>query len=120
MHFKVYLCINFVKLLPIFRSNVNPETGTVNYTVREAVGVAGLISPWNLPLYLLTFKLAPALMCGNTIVAKPSEMTSITAYMFCKVLQDAGNFQSIPCKVKCIIHSLSEGFSCSEVEQMAI
>lgn len=63
----------------------------MNYTVREPQGVAGLISPWNLPLYLLTFKLAPAVMCGNTVVAKPSEMTSITAYMFCKVLQDAGD-----------------------------
>lgn len=51
--------------------------------------MAGLISPWNLPLYLLTFKLAPAVMCGNTVVAKPSEMTSVTAYLFCKVLKDA-------------------------------
>ncbi|KAG0715505.1 Aldehyde dehydrogenase family 8 member A1 [Chionoecetes opilio] len=71
------------------KSSVNPEVGVVNYTLREPQGVAGLISPWNLPLYLLTFKLAPALMCGNTVVAKPSEMTSVTAYMFCKVLQDA-------------------------------
>lgn len=70
-------------------SSVQPEAGVVNYTVREPVGVAGLISPWNLPLYLLTFKMGPALICGNTIVAKPSEFTSITAYMFCKVLQDA-------------------------------
>lgn len=72
------------------RSNVRTDAGVVNYTVREPVGVAGLISPWNLPLYLLTFKLAPALICGNTVVAKPSELTSVTAYMLCKVLQDAG------------------------------
>ncbi|XP_066967947.1 2-aminomuconic semialdehyde dehydrogenase-like isoform X2 [Macrobrachium rosenbergii] len=70
-------------------SSVQPEAGVVNYTTREPVGVAGLISPWNLPLYLLTFKLAPALICGNTVVAKPSELTSVTAHMFCKVLQDA-------------------------------
>lgn len=70
------------------KSNVQPEAGVVNYTLREPMGVAGLISPWNLPLYLLTFKLAPALMCGNTVVAKPSEMTSVTAYMFCKILQE--------------------------------
>ncbi|XP_042237511.1 2-aminomuconic semialdehyde dehydrogenase-like [Homarus americanus] len=69
-------------------SSVQPEAGVFNYTIREPVGVAGLISPWNLPLYLLTFKLGPALMCGNTVVAKPSEMTSVTAYMFCKILQD--------------------------------
>lgn len=69
-------------------SSVRPDQGVVNYTVREPVGVAGLISPWNLPLYLLTFKLAPALICGNTVVAKPSELTSVTAHMLCKVLQD--------------------------------
>ena len=75
-----------------FRSKIQPEAGCFNYTVREPVGVAGLISPWNLPLYLLTFKLAPALMCGNTVVAKPSELTSVTAYMLCKLFQDAGIF----------------------------
>ncbi|KAK7076260.1 Aldehyde dehydrogenase 8 member A1 [Halocaridina rubra] len=69
-------------------SSNQPEAGVVNYTLREPVGVAGLISPWNLPLYLLTFKLAPALICGNTVVAKPSELTSVTAYMFCKLLQE--------------------------------
>ncbi|XP_045610114.2 2-aminomuconic semialdehyde dehydrogenase [Procambarus clarkii] len=69
-------------------SNMQPEAGVVNYTIREPVGVAGLIIPWNLPLYLLTFKLAPALMCGNTVVVKPSEMTSVTAYMFCKILKE--------------------------------
>lgn len=76
------------------RSSVKTDAGVVNYTVREPVGVAGLISPWNLPLYLLTFKLAPALICGNTVVAKPSELTSVTAHMLCKVLQDAGNAET--------------------------
>lgn len=52
--------------------------------------VAGLISPWNLPLYLLTWKIAPAIACGNTVVAKPSEMTSVTAWMMCKLLEKAG------------------------------
>lgn len=51
---------------------------------------AGLISPWNLPLYLLTWKIAPAVMCGNTVIAKPSEMTSVTAWMMCKLLNQAG------------------------------
>ncbi|KAL6077357.1 Aldehyde dehydrogenase 8 member A1 [Balamuthia mandrillaris] len=64
--------------------------GAVNYTVREPVGVAGLISPWNLPLYLLTWKVAPALAVGNTVVAKPSELTSVTAWMLAKVMVDAG------------------------------
>ncbi|XP_010023051.1 PREDICTED: aldehyde dehydrogenase family 8 member A1 isoform X3 [Nestor notabilis] len=64
--------------------------GCVHYTSRAPVGVAGLISPWNLPLYLLTWKIAPAIACGNTVVAKPSEMTSVTAWMMCKLLDKAG------------------------------
>lgn len=62
----------------------------LNYTHRKPVGVAGLISPWNLPLYLLTWKIGPALATGNTAVAKPSEMTSVTAHMLCEVMQEAG------------------------------
>ncbi len=54
------------------------------------MGVAGLISPWNLPLYLLTFKIAPAIAAGCTVVCKPSEMTSLTAYMLAQVMNEAG------------------------------
>ncbi|KAI4897339.1 hypothetical protein NFI96_015471 [Prochilodus magdalenae] len=54
------------------------------------VVVSGLISPWNLPLYLLTWKIAPAVAMGNTVVAKPSEMTSVTAWMMCQLLEEAG------------------------------
>ncbi|KAF8923081.1 betaine-aldehyde dehydrogenase [Dissophora ornata] len=61
-----------------------------SYTQRMPVGVAGLISPWNLPLYLLTWKIAPCIACGNTAVCKPSEFTSLTAYMLCSVLKEAG------------------------------
>ena len=64
--------------------------GVVNISSRHPVGVAGLISPWNLPLYLLTFKIAPAIMTGNTVVCKPSEMTSVTAWMLCGLLREAG------------------------------
>jgi aminomuconate-semialdehyde/2-hydroxymuconate-6-semialdehyde dehydrogenase len=60
----------------------------LNYTLRKPVGVAGLISPWNLPLYLLTWKIAPALACGNSVICKPSEFTSMTAARLCKLLQD--------------------------------
>ncbi|XP_017282795.1 2-aminomuconic semialdehyde dehydrogenase [Kryptolebias marmoratus] len=66
------------------------HAGCLNYTVRCPVGVAGLISPWNFPLYLLTWKIAPAVAMGNTVVAKPSEMTSVTAWLLCKLLQEAG------------------------------
>jgi aminomuconate-semialdehyde/2-hydroxymuconate-6-semialdehyde dehydrogenase len=61
-----------------------------NYTLRQARGITGLISPWNLPLYLLSWKIAPALACGNTAVAKPSELTPMTAYLLCEVAREAG------------------------------
>ena len=62
----------------------------INYVLRQPVGVAGLIAPWNLPLYLLTWKIAPALACGNTAVCKPSEFTSHTAYLLGEILNQAG------------------------------
>ncbi|EFA81494.1 aldehyde dehydrogenase [Heterostelium album PN500] len=62
----------------------------LNYTVRSPLGVAGLISPWNLPLYLLTWKIAPAIAFGNTCVCKPSEITSYTAWLLCQVMKDVG------------------------------
>lgn len=66
------------------------DSSTFNYVARRPVGVAGLISPWNLPLYLLTWKIAPAIAFGNTCVAKPSELTSLTAFMLAEILRDAG------------------------------
>ncbi len=62
----------------------------INYTVRKPLGVVGLITPWNLPLYLLSWKTAPALATGNTVVAKPSEMTPMTASALADVLRDVG------------------------------
>jgi len=61
-----------------------------NYTLRQPRGIVGLISPWNLPLYLLSWKIAPALAAGNTAIAKPSELTPMTAYMLCEVCAEAG------------------------------
>ena len=61
-----------------------------NYTVRQPRGIAGLISPWNLPLYLLSWKIAPAIACGNTTVAKPSELTPMTACLLCEICREAG------------------------------
>ncbi|MCS7074723.1 MAG: aldehyde dehydrogenase family protein, partial [Bacteroidia bacterium] len=61
-----------------------------NYTLRRPIGVAGLISPWNLPLYLFSWKIAPALAAGNTIVAKPSEVTPMTAYLLSELCNEAG------------------------------
>lgn len=62
----------------------------VNYTTRTPIGVAGCISPWNLPLYLFTWKIAPALACGCTVVGKPSELTPMTANLFSALCTEAG------------------------------
>jgi aminomuconate-semialdehyde/2-hydroxymuconate-6-semialdehyde dehydrogenase len=61
-----------------------------NYTLRQPRGVVGLISPWNLPLYLLSWKIAPAIACGNTAIAKPSELTPMSAQLLCEICAEAG------------------------------
>jgi len=72
----------------------------LNYTLRRPRGIAGLISPWNLPLYLLSWKIAPAIATGNTAVAKPSEVTPMTAHLLAEVCRDAG----LPPGVLNIVH----------------
>ncbi len=67
-----------------------PGTGAINYTLRQPLGVVGCISPWNLPLYLFTWKIAPALAAGNTVVAKPSEITPCTAALLGELSIQAG------------------------------
>jgi aminomuconate-semialdehyde/2-hydroxymuconate-6-semialdehyde dehydrogenase len=71
-----------------------------NYTLRQPRGIAGLISPWNLPLYLLSWKIAPAIAVGNTAIAKPSELTPMTAYLLCEICREAG----LPNGVLNIVH----------------
>jgi len=78
------------------------EEGAINYTLRRPVGLAGCISPWNLPLYLFTWKIAPALAAGNCVVAKPSEITPMTAYLFSELCIEAG----LPKGVLNIVHGL--------------
>lgn len=73
-----------------------------NYTLRRPMGVAGCISPWNLPLYLFTWKIAPALAAGNTVVAKPSEVTPMTAYLLSEICIEIG----FPKGVLNIVHGL--------------
>lgn len=68
----------------------NMDGRALNYVQQKPLGVVGLISPWNLPLYLLTWKIAPALAMGNTVVCKPSELTSMTAFMLGEMLNAAG------------------------------
>lgn len=78
------------------------EGEAINYTTRTPVGVVGCISPWNLPLYLFTWKIAPALAAGCTVVAKPSELTPMTAFLFSKLCIEAG----LPAGVLNIVHGL--------------
>lgn len=74
----------------------------INYTARSPLGVAGCISPWNLPLYLFTWKIAPALAAGCTVVAKPSELTPMTAFLFSQLCMEAG----LPAGVLNIVYGL--------------
>jgi len=78
------------------------DAAAINYTLRQPLGVVGLISPWNLPLYLLSWKIAPAIAAGNTCVAKPSEMTPLTANRLAELSLEAG----IPPGVINIVHGL--------------
>lgn len=78
----------------------NMENGTVNYTLRQPIGVVGCISPWNLPLYLFTWKIAPALAAGNCVVSKPSEVTPMTGYLLSLICKEAG----LPAGVLNILH----------------
>lgn len=72
----------------------------VNYTLRQPIGVVGCISPWNLPLYLFTWKIAPALAAGNCVIAKPSEVTPVTAFLLAQLCIKAG----LPAGVLNILH----------------
>ncbi|MEO0311129.1 MAG: hypothetical protein RIQ89_786 [Bacteroidota bacterium] len=76
------------------------EATALNYTLKQPIGVAGCISPWNLPLYLFSWKIAPALAAGCTVVAKPSEVTPMTAYLLSKICIEAG----LPPGVLNIVH----------------
>jgi aminomuconate-semialdehyde/2-hydroxymuconate-6-semialdehyde dehydrogenase len=78
------------------------EDKVINYTIRQPIGVVGCISPWNLPLYLFSWKIAPALASGNCVVAKPSEITPMTAFLLSQICIDAG----LPAGVLNIVHGL--------------
>ena len=82
------------------------EDKAINYTVRQPVGIVGCISPWNLPLYLFTWKIAPALAAGNCVIAKPSEVTPLSSYLLSKICNEAG----LPDGVLNILHG--DGPSC--------
>lgn len=92
------------------------EDRAINYTLRQSIGVVGCISPWNLPLYLFSWKIAPALAAGNTVVAKPSEFTPATAHLLSKVCQEVG----LPHGVLNIVHGLGPKVGQAMVEHPRI
>ncbi|MGB0896547.1 MAG: aldehyde dehydrogenase [Flavobacteriaceae bacterium] len=94
----------FANAITQFASESHESVGlnAFNFTLRSAIGVVGCISPWNLPLYLFSWKIAPALAVGNTVVAKPSEVTPMTAYLLSKICNEAG----LPKGVLNIVHGL--------------
>lgn len=94
----------FAHAITQFSSESHESVGqkAINYTLRKPIGVVGCISPWNLPLYLFTWKIAPAIAAGNCVVAKPSEVTPMTAHLLGKICNDAG----LPKGVLNIVHGL--------------
>ena len=94
----------FADAITQFASEAHESVGmnAVNFTLRDPLGVVGCISPWNLPLYLFSWKIAPALAAGNCVVAKPSEVTPMTAYLLSEICVEAG----LPAGVLNIVHGL--------------
>jgi aminomuconate-semialdehyde/2-hydroxymuconate-6-semialdehyde dehydrogenase len=80
----------FAEAITQWPGESHADARAVNVTLRQPLGVVGCISPWNLPLYLFTWKIAPALAAGNAVVAKPSEITPFTAFRLSQLAIEAG------------------------------
>ena len=89
-NFRVFADLISTAALDSFQTETADGKSALNYAIRKPLGVVGIITPWNLPLLLLTWKVAPALACGNTVVVKPSEETPATATLLAEVMQTAG------------------------------
>ncbi len=99
-NFRVFADVIKTAGLESFQTETPDGKSALNYAVRKSLGVIGIITPWNLPLLLLTWKVAPALACGNTVVVKPSEETPATATLLAEVMKEAG----IPDGVYNVVH----------------
>ncbi|MFZ0317483.1 MAG: 2-hydroxymuconic semialdehyde dehydrogenase [Candidatus Sulfotelmatobacter sp.] len=99
-NFRVFADLVKMAGVEAFQTEMPDGTGALNYAVRKPLGVVGIITPWNLPLLLLTWKVAPALACGNAVVVKPSEETPATATLLTEAMEDAG----IPNGVYNVVH----------------
>ncbi|MFY9790635.1 MAG: 2-hydroxymuconic semialdehyde dehydrogenase [Candidatus Sulfotelmatobacter sp.] len=104
-NFRVFADLIKMSGMEAFQTETPDGTGALNYALRKPLGVVGVITPWNLPLLLLTWKVAPALACGNAVVVKPSEETPATAALLAEAMQDAG----IPNGVYNVVHGFGSG-----------
>ena len=95
----------FAGILREHEEEVFEMTSATNYVVNKPVGVGALITPWNLPLYLLSWKVAPAIGMGNTVVCKPSELTPLTADLMMRVIDEVG----LPAGVVNLVHGEGAG-----------
>lgn len=104
----------FANAITQFSSEAHESIGlnAMNFTLRQPIGVVGCISPWNLPLYLFTWKIAPAIAAGNCVVAKPSEVTPMTAFLLGEICTEAG----LPKGVLNIVHGLGKSTGQAIVE----
>jgi aminomuconate-semialdehyde/2-hydroxymuconate-6-semialdehyde dehydrogenase len=99
-NFRVFADLVKMSGLEAFQTQTPDGANALNYAIRKPMGVVGIITPWNLPLLLLTWKVAPALACGNSVVVKPSEETPATAALLAEAMQEAG----IPDGVYNVVH----------------
>jgi aminomuconate-semialdehyde/2-hydroxymuconate-6-semialdehyde dehydrogenase len=104
-NFRVFADLIKTAGMESFQTETPDGKSALNYTVRKPLGVVGIITPWNLPLLLLTWKVAPALACGNAVVVKPSEETPATATLLAEAMKDAG----IPNGVYNVVHGFGPG-----------
>jgi len=104
-NFRVFADLIKTSPLEAFETETADGKQALNYAVRKPVGVVGIVTPWNLPLLLLTWKVAPALACGNAVVVKPSEETPVSATLLAEVMRDAG----IANGVFNLVHGFGEG-----------
>jgi len=99
-NFRAYADLALARAAECFETGTPDGRGALNYTVHKPVGVVAVIAPWNLPFLLLTWKVAPALVCGNTVIAKPSEETPSSAALLAQVMQEVG----VPAGVFNLVH----------------
>src|SRR5215472_11177624 len=104
-NFRAFAELAMARPAECFEMGTADGRGALNYTVHKPVGVVAVIAPWNLPFLLLTWKVAPALVCGNAVVAKPSEETPSSAQLLAQVMQECG----VPAGVFNLVHGFGPG-----------